>query len=67
LARQELKGLARSFFDRHLRDQRSSPGPGQSTASNGELSGRDPLKLLITPRFSRQQLNQADPGFKQFP
>ena len=67
LAREELKGMARAFFDEHLSDTPSAPPLAAPTARSGVFSGSDPLRLLITPRFSREQLNQVDPGLKQFP
>ena len=67
LARQELRGMALAFFDRHVRDGASAQPLAAPTASSGVLSGSTPLKLLITPRFSREELNQVDPGLRQFP
>jgi predicted dienelactone hydrolase len=67
LARQELRGMALAFFNRHVRDQASAPPLAAPTASSGVLSGSDPLPLLITPRFSREELNQVDPGLREFP
>lgn len=67
LARQELRGMALAFFDQHVRQQPSAPSLAAPTDTSGELSGSDPLPLLITPRFSREELNQVDPGLRQFP
>ena len=67
LARQELRGMALAFFDRHVRDGASAQPLAAPAASSGVLSGSTPLKLLITPRFSREELNQVDPGLRQFP
>jgi len=67
LARQELTGMAKAFFDQHLADSPSAPPLAAANATAGVFSGRDPLRLLITPRFSREQLNQVDPGLRQFP
>ena len=67
LARQELMGMARAFFDQHLRNLASAAPLAAPTAKAGVFSGSEPLRLLITPRFSRDQLNQVDPGLKQFP
>lgn len=67
LARQELRGMALAFFDRHVRDGASAQPLAAPSASSGVLSGSTPLKLLITPRFSREELNQVDPGLRQFP
>jgi predicted dienelactone hydrolase len=67
LARQELRGMALAFFDQHVRDQASAQPLAAPSATSGVLSGSTPLKLLITPSFSRQELNQVDPGLRQFP
>lgn len=67
LARQELRGMALAFFDRHVRAQASAQPLAAPSATSGVLSGSDPLKLLITPSFSREELNQVDPGLRQFP
>ena len=67
LARQELMGMARAFFDQHLRNLASAAPLAAPTAKAGVFSGSETLRLLITPRFSRDQLNQVDPGLKQFP
>ena len=67
LARQELRGMALAFFDQHVRQQPSASSLAAPTDTSGELSGSDPLPLLITPRFSREELNQVDPGLRQFP
>ena len=67
LARRELQGMALRFFNRHVRtDQAVAPLAAPVDAS-GVLTGRTPLRLLITPRFSREELNQVDPGLRQFP
>ena len=67
LARQELQGMALRFFNRHVRtDQAVAPLAAPVDAS-GVLTGLAPLRLLITPRFSREELNQVDPGLRQFP
>ncbi len=67
LARQELRGMALAFFDQHVRDQASAQPLAAPSATSGVLSGSNPLRLLITPSFSRQELNQVDPGLRQFP
>jgi predicted dienelactone hydrolase len=67
LARQELKGMARRFFDRHVRSQQALAPLAAPAATSGVLTGSAPLRLLITPRFSREELNQVDPGLRQFP
>jgi predicted dienelactone hydrolase len=67
LARQELQGMARRFFDRHVRSQQALAPLAAPAATSGVLTGSAPLRLLITPRFSREELNQVDPGLRQFP
>ena len=67
LARQELQGMALRFFDRHVRTQQALAPLAAPVDTSGVLTSRSPLRLLITPRFSRQELNQVDPGLRQFP
>jgi predicted dienelactone hydrolase len=67
LAREQLRGMALVFFDRHVRDQASVPPLAAPTETNGVLASQAPLPLLITPRFTREELNQVDPGLRQFP
>ena len=61
LARLELKGLARAWFNKHLR---SGTDQFNSTAL---YMGSDPLKLLMLSPFSSEQLKSVVPGLSKFP
>lgn len=61
LARTELKGLAKAWFDQHLRAGLDPFGSAPLLAGDG------PLKMLVLPPFTREQLQQADPGLREFP
>ena len=62
LARTQLKGMARGFFDYHLRSQPVLPSWLTTPTDPLVGAGRDPLKLLVMPRLSRQQLERVAPG-----
>ena len=61
LARTELKGLAKAWFDQHLCAGLDPFGSAPLLAGDG------PLKMLVLPPFTREQLQQADPGLREFP
>ena len=62
LARRQLKGMARGFFDQLLRLQPVMPSLLPTPTDPLVAAGRDPLKLLVMPRLSRQQLERVAPG-----
>ena len=62
LARRQLKGMARGFFDQFLRLQPVMPSLLPTPTDPLVAAGRDPLKLLVMPRLSRQQLERVAPG-----
>ncbi len=62
LARRQLKGMARGFFDQLLRLQPVMPSLLPTPTDPLVAAGRDPLKLLVMPRLSRQQLERLAPG-----
>ena len=62
LARRQLKGMARGFFDQLLRLQPVMPSLLPTPTNPLVAAGRDPLKLLVMPRLSRQQLERVAPG-----
>ena len=62
LARRQLKGMARGFFDQLLRLQPVMPSLLPTSTDPLVAAGRDPLKLLVMPRLSRQQLERLAPG-----
>ena len=62
LARRQLKGMARGFFDQLLRLQPVMPSLLPTSTDPLVAAGRDPLKLLVMPRLSRQQLERVAPG-----
>ena len=61
LARLELKGLAKAWFNQHLRS-----GADQFS-SKSSLMGSTPLKLLMLSTFSLEQLKNAEQGLREFP
>jgi predicted dienelactone hydrolase len=66
LARTELQGLARAFFDRSLRPTVPMPAlvtPAQ--AETGVALPLDPLPLLLRPRLSREQLLEVAPTLQE--
>ena len=54
--------MARGFFDYHLRSQPVMPSWLSTPTDPLQAAGRDPLKLLVMPRLSRQQLERVAPG-----
>ena len=62
LARRQLKGMARGFFDQLLRLQPVMPSLLPTSTDPLVAAGRDPLKLLVMPRLSRQQLERVAPA-----
>ena len=66
LARQELQGMARLFFDRHLLDRTSTPS--LAPAGDGAFqAGSSPLPLLFRSSLTMQQVEQVEPGLKEVP
>ena len=66
LARQELRGMAKLFFDSHLLGQ--SETASLAPAGNGAFqSGSTPLSLLLRSSLTMQQLEQVEPGLKEVP
>lgn len=61
LARQQLQGLARAFFDTHLRNVNRLDGLLPANPALGALQGRKPLPLLLRQQFSPQQLQRTAP------
>ena len=66
LARTELQGMAKLFFDKHLLGQtRTLP---LAPVGNGAFqSGSAPLPLLFRSSLTMQQLEQVEPGLKEVP
>ena len=62
LARKQLKGMARGFFDQHLRSQQALPSLLPTPIDAVVAAGRDPLKLLVMPRLTSQQVERVAPG-----
>ena len=62
LARQELQGLARAWFDQYLGGLTPALFAEQSFTAGG-----DPLPLVVLPPFTREQLRQAAPELREFP
>ena len=62
LARRQLKGMARGFFDQLLRLQPVMSSLLPTPTDPLVAAGRDPLKLLVMPRLSRQQLERVAPS-----
>ena len=54
--------MARGFFDQLLRLQPVMPSLLPTPTDPLVAAGRDPLKLLVMPRLSRQQLERVAPG-----
>ena len=66
LARQELRGMAKLFFDRHLLDQAGTLL--LAPVGNGAFrSGSAPLPLLFRSSLTMQQLETVEPGLKEVP
>jgi len=66
LARQELQGMARLFFDRHLQGKTATPS--LAPAGDGAFqAGSSPLPLLFRSSLTMQQLEQVEPGLKEVP
>jgi predicted dienelactone hydrolase len=61
LARQQLQGLARAFFDTHLRHINRLEGLLPASPAVGAQQGRDPLPLLLKQQLSPQQLQRTIP------
>ena len=66
LARQELQGMTKLFFDRHLLDQSATP-PLAPIGNGAFQSGSSPLPLLMRSSLTMQQLEQVEPGLKEVP
>mgnify|MGYP002815035120 CR=1 FL=1 len=66
LARTELQGLAKLFFDRHLLNLNSTPNLAPK-GNNAYLTGETPLQLLLRSSLTMQQLEQVEPGLKEVP
>ena len=66
LARQQLQGMAKLFFDRHLLGQATTPE--LAPVGNGAFQvGSSPLPLLLRSTLTMQQLEQVEPGLKEVP
>ena len=66
LARQQLRGMAKLFFDRHLLGQTTTPE--LAPEGNGAFqTGSSPLPLLLRSSLTTQQLEQAEPGLREVP
>ena len=66
LARQELQGMARLFFDKHLLDRTATPS--LAPAGDGAFqAGSSPLPVLFRSSLTMQQLEQVEPGLKEVP
>ena len=61
LARQQLQGLARAFFDTYLRHVNRLDGLLPANPALGAQQGRDPLPLLLRQQFSPEQLQRTAP------
>lgn len=66
LARRELQGMAKLFFDRHLLD-RAETLPLAPAGNGAFQSGATPLLLLFRSSLTMQQLEQVEPGLKEVP
>lgn len=66
LARQELQGMAKLFFDRHLLDQAGTL-PLAPVGNGAFKSGSAPLPLLFRSSLTMEQLKQVEPGLKEVP
>ena len=66
LARKELQGMAKLFFDRHLLDQAGTP-PLAPAGGEAFQAGSTPLPLLFRSSLTMQQLEQVEPGLKEVP
>ena len=66
LARQELRGMAKLFFDRHLLDQVDTL-PLAPVGNGAFRSGSAPLPLLFRSSLTMQQLEMVEPGLKEVP
>ena len=66
LARQQLQGMAKLFFDKHLLGQAATPE--LAPVGNGAFqAGSSPLPLLLRSSLTTQQLEQVEPGLKEVP
>ena len=66
LARTELRGMAKLFFDRHLLGRTDTPSLAP-TENGGFRAGSDPLPLLLRSSLTMSQLEQVEPGLKEVP
>lgn len=66
LARKELQGLAKLFFDRHLRGQ-TGVSPLAPEGDGAYQAGATPLSLLLRSSLTMTQLEQVEPGLKEVP
>ena len=66
LARQELRGMAKLFFDSHLLDQAGTL-PLAPVGNGAFQSGSAPLPLLFRSTLTMQQLETVEPGLKEVP
>ena len=66
LARTELRGMAKLFFDRHLLGRSDTP-PLAPPGNAGFSAGSDPLPLLMRSGLTMEQLEQLEPGLKEVP
>ena len=66
LARQELQGMAKLFFDRNLLAD-SGTVPLAPAGDGAFQSGGAPLSLLLRSSLTMQELQQVEPGLKEVP
>lgn len=66
LARAELQGMAKLFFDRHLLGQAGTL-PLAPVGNGAFQSGSAPLLLLFRSSLTMQQLETVEPGLKEVP
>ena len=66
LARTELQGMAKLFFDKHLLGQTTTL-PLAPVGNGAFQSGSAPLPLLFRSSLTIQQLEQVEPGLKEVP
>ena len=66
LARTELQGLAKLFFDRHLLGATAEP-PLIPAPEAGVVVGSEPLPLLLRSTLTMPQLKQVEPGLAEVP
>ena len=66
LARTELQGLAKLFFDRHLLGATAEP-PLIPSPEAGFKVGSEPLPLLLRSTLTMPQLKQVEPGLAEVP